>query len=225
MLNQIKALLVTLLLFGGVIWFALGKPSFGLPDMPQLFNKEEKTAAKTTKRRSTKSNTSTSKYNKGQVIDNYKGVNVFFNGSVTSVSGRNTTKDGYNLGLKYQCVELAKRFYYEAYNHKMPDSYGHAKDFFSNALPDGGYNKARNMTQFRNGGLTPPRVDDLGVIGASQYNQYGHLFIITKVTSTEVSFIQQNPGHGNPSRGIYRLLNQNGRYTIDCDGLLGWLRI
>lgn len=225
MLNQIKALLVTLLLFGGVIWFALGKPSFGLPDMPKLFIKKEKTVTKPKKQRSTKSSSASSKFSKGQVIDNYKGIDVFYNGSVGSVSGRNVTKDGYNLGLKYQCVELAKRFYYEAYGHKMPDSYGHAKDFFSYAVPDGGYNKARNMTQFRNGGTTPPRADDLGVIGASQYNQYGHLFIITEVTPTGVSFIQQNPGHGNPSRGTYKLINQDGRWTIECDGLLGWLRI
>jgi len=222
MLNQIKALLVTVFLFGGVIWFALGKPSIGLPEFPTLFDKKEKTTVKSSKRQSSKSS---SKYNKGQVIDNYKGVDVFFNGSVGNVSGRNTTKDGYNLGLKYQCVELAKRFYYEAYGHKMPDSYGHAKDFFSSAVPDGGYNKARNMTQFYNGSLTPPRADDLGIIGPSPYNKYGHLFIVTKVTASEVSFIQQNPGQGNPSRGVYRLTHQNGRYTIDCEGLLGWLRI
>ncbi|MDW5290896.1 hypothetical protein [Formosa sp. PL04] len=58
------------------------------------------------------------------------------------VSGRNTTPDGYNLGLKYQCVEFVKGYYYEHYNHKMPDSYGHAKSFFNSGIKDG---KRRNQ--------------------------------------------------------------------------------
>ncbi|MFA0963395.1 hypothetical protein AB9P05_16445 [Roseivirga sp. BDSF3-8] len=50
------------------------------------------------------------------------------------VSGRNLTPDGYNLGLKYQCGEFMKRYYYLHLNHKMPDSYGHARDFFNPSL-------------------------------------------------------------------------------------------
>lgn len=37
---------------------------------------------------------------------------------------------GYYYGYKWQCVEYIKRFYYEAKGHKMPDSYGNAKDFW-----------------------------------------------------------------------------------------------
>ena len=54
----------------------------------------------------------------GQKIDSLNGVYVFYNGNVSHVMGRNTTKDGYNLGLKYQCVEFVKRYYYEYFNHK-----------------------------------------------------------------------------------------------------------
>lgn len=66
----------------------------------------------------------------GMVVDEFNGVKVYYNGSISNVSGRNVAKDGYSLGLKYQCVEFIKRYYYERFNHKMPDSYGHAKDFF-----------------------------------------------------------------------------------------------
>ena len=66
----------------------------------------------------------------GDKVDSLNGVFVYYNHSVGNVSGRNTTADGYNLGLKYQCVEFVKRYYYENLNHKMPNSYGHAKDFF-----------------------------------------------------------------------------------------------
>ena len=71
----------------------------------------------------------------GQVVDQFNGVNVYYNGQISHVSGRNLTKDGYNLGQKYQCVEFIKRYYYERFKHKMPDSYGHAKDFLMLRLP------------------------------------------------------------------------------------------
>ncbi|MGN2920302.1 hypothetical protein ACTFQ5_16360 [Aliivibrio fischeri] len=70
---------------------------------------------------------------------------------------RNVAADGYNLGLKYQCVEFVKRYYYEYFNHKMPDTYGHAKDFFNPDLPDGNLNKQRNLIQYKNGSLNPPK--------------------------------------------------------------------
>lgn len=70
-----------------------------------------------------------SEHTVGQAIDSLNGVYFYYNGSVDNVVGRNTTADGYNLGLKYQCVEFVKRYYFEHFNHKMPNSYGHAKDF------------------------------------------------------------------------------------------------
>lgn len=55
----------------------------------------------------------------GQQIDSLNGVYVYYNGGVENVTGRNITEDGYNLGLKYQCVEFVKRYYYEYLNHKI----------------------------------------------------------------------------------------------------------
>jgi hypothetical protein len=61
---------------------------------------------------------------------------VYYNGGVANVVGRNVSVDGYNLGLKYQCVEFVKRYYYQHLGHKMPDTYGHAKDFFDRNVAD-----------------------------------------------------------------------------------------
>lgn len=219
---QIKAILVIVLLFGGLAFYLTGGIDFKLPEMPslkELFSSSDKSPKK---KNTTKAKPSA---RVGKVIDSYKNVNVYYNGNVGNVSGRHTTKDGYNLGLKYQCVEFGKRFYYEAYGHKMPDSYGHAKDFFDLALPQGAFNKTRGMYQFINGGTEKPRPDDLVIIGGSARNQFGHLFIVTKVTSTAVEFIQQNPGASNPSRGRYKLLNAGGQYTIDGKDIVGWLRM
>ena len=117
----------------------------------------------------------------GDVIDMFNGVAVYYNGPVSNVSGRNLAPDGYNLGQKHQCVEFVKRYYYEALHHKMPDAYGHAKDFFDPDIADGGLNPARDLRQYVNGGTHPPAVGDLLVFGASPVNAYGHVAIICAV--------------------------------------------
>ena len=225
--TKFKALFVTLLIFGGIGYLLFGGGKLpSLPDMSSLKNifsidKKETTNKSTKNRRRNNSNNAKA----GQVVDTYKGVNVFYNGSAGNVYGRNVTDDGYNLGLKYQCVEFAKRFYYQAYNHKMADSYGHAKDFFDRSLSSGSYNKARGMYQYRNRTFEKPKVDDLCVIGPSAGNQFGHLFVITKVTRSSVEFVQQNGGYNNPSRGEYELVNQDGQWNLKAANLLGWLRM
>lgn len=130
----------------------------------------------------------------GQRIDSLNGVFVYYNGGVDHVSERNTTTDGYNIGLKYQCVEFVKRYYYEHLNHKMPDSYGHAKDFFDNTVTDGQLNKKRNLIQYRNPSQTKPKVDDLLIFGGSIFNKYGHVAIVSNVTDSDIEIVQQNPG-------------------------------
>ena len=90
------------------------------------------------------------KYEVGQKMDSLNNVVVYYNGGVGNVEGRKLTDAGYNLGLKYQCVEFVKRYYYIALNHKMPDSYGHAKDFFDPDVKDGQKNEQRNLFQYTN---------------------------------------------------------------------------
>ena len=100
-------------------------------------------------------------YSVGEKLDSLNGVYVYYNGGVNNVSGRNKAPDGYNLGLKYQCVEFVKRYYYEHLHHKMPDSYGHAVDFFDASLNDGERNAKRNLAQFTNPSISVPHKDDL----------------------------------------------------------------
>lgn len=221
--SQIKAGCFTMLLFGGALWFILGKP--GLEDLKSFIPSLPSTSKTTKSSTSTKRKGASMSSTPGKVIDEYKGVKVYYNGSVGHVSGRNRTADGYNLGLKYQCVELAKRYYYERFGHKMPDSYGHARDFFDASVPDGAINKARGMQQYRNGGPHKPQKEDLIVIGATPENSFGHLVVVTEATNKKISFIQQNPGPNNPSRGTYKLIQQNGGWYIDGRAILGWLRM
>jgi hypothetical protein len=159
----------------------------------------------------------------GDKIDSLNGVYVYYNGDVSNVSGRNTSQDGYNLGLKYQCVEFVKRYYYQHLNHKMPDSYGHAKDFFNASLSDGQKNSQRNLYQYTNPSTTKPKVNDLIVFKGTTFNKYGHVAIISHVTEKSIEIIQQNAGIFGSSRRTITLEQQNGKWRVKDDGVLGWL--
>ena len=163
-------------------------------------------------------------YDVGQKVDSLNGVIVYYNGGVGNVDGRELTKDGYNLGLKYQCVEFVKRYYFEELNHKMPDSYGHAKDFFDVNVKDGKINEQRNLTQYTNPSQSKPKVNDLVVYSGTTLNKYGHVSIVSKATERDIEIIQQNPGPFGDSREEYSLINENGKWKINNDRILGWLR-
>jgi hypothetical protein len=159
----------------------------------------------------------------GDIIDVFNGVEVFYNGKkFTNVHGRNVTPDGYNLGLKYQCVEFVKRYYYQAFNHKMPDPSGNAKDYFDDNLPDVAFNKKRGLIQYRNVRYEKPAVHDILIYGPRPDNPFGHVAIITKVSDHEVEFIQQNIGY--KSREKLQLSEFQGIYNVVDYDILGWLR-
>ncbi len=205
----------------GINIFDFDLPEISLPkfNFKQTGKKKEQQASVKSKKYS-KPNTTY----KPSVVDALNGVKVYDNGRTTNVYGRNTTRDGYNLGLRYQCVEFVKRYYYEHYSHKMPDSYGHAKEFFQHGLPDGRFNTKRGLYQFTNPSNSKPQVGDLLVFGATPGNQYGHVAIVSKSGSEYIEIIQQNPGMGNPSRVNIPLGNDTGSWNIFGKHILGWLR-
>ncbi len=161
----------------------------------------------------------------GQKIDSLHGVYIFYNGSVGNVNERNLTSDGYNLGLKFQCVEFVKRYYYEYYKHKMPDSYGNAKDFFDEVIQDGKINSKRNLLQFKNPSKSKPQVGDLLIFDGHLGNKYGHVAIISQVHKHTIELIQQNPGPYSPSRVQINLDSTSFGFKLESQRLLGWLRI
>jgi len=160
-------------------------------------------------------------HNNGDRLDSLNGVVVFHNAGMGNVSGRNVV-DGYNVGLKYQCVEFVKRYYLEHYSHRMPNSYGHAKDFFSSAITDGEINPDRGLLQYTNGSKSLPMVGDLVVLDGWKGNPYGHVAIISAVDDGEVELVQQNTGS---TRVEYDLDLIDGRWRIDNKRILGWLRM
>ena len=161
---------------------------------------------------------------RGEILDSFNGVHVFYNGSdFRKTTGRNITETGYNLGLKFQCVEYVKRYYYEVFNHEMPDSYGHAKDFFDKNLNDVELNEDRGLMQFRNIRNEKPKVHDIIIYDGMKENPFGHMGIISEVTTDSIEFIQQN--FGTKTRQKLKLVEFKGIYTVADYNVLGWLRI
>lgn len=161
---------------------------------------------------------------RGDKIDSLNHVVVYFNGGVNQVENRNSTTDGYNVGLRYQCVEFVKRYYLEVYNHRMPDSYGHAKDFFDESIADGSINEKRNLIQFTNPGKSKPRVGDILVFSPTIFNRFGHVAIVSQVNNGDLEWIQQNPGPFSSSREKADLQDVSGKWQIKSDRIMGWLR-
>lgn len=165
------------------------------------------------------------RYTPGEQLDELNGVAIYYNGGVNTVQGRNLSPDGYNLGLRYQCVEFVKRYYFERHDHRMPDTYGHAKDFFNPTLADGSLNTQRAMLQFHNGSAVRPQADDLLVFAPSLLNRYGHVAIIASVADGRLQIAQQNPGPFGRSREEFELQERYGGWHIQQSQVLGWLRL
>jgi surface antigen len=163
-------------------------------------------------------------YKIGEAIDSLNGIKVYYNGNISHISGRSRGSGNYNIGLKYQCVEFVKRYYYEHLNHKMPEPAGDAKDFYDKSVPDGLLNSNRGLIQFSNPGSSKPKEDDLLVFGGTIFNSFGHVAIVSGVSDDALEIIQQNPGPMAGSRVKFALSHKNGKWKIECKNLLGWLR-
>ena len=164
-------------------------------------------------------------HNVGEVIDKYNNVNVYYNGGVSNTGERNLTADGYNIGMKYQCVEFTKRYYYEYLHHKMPDTYGNAKDFYDKKISDGNLNIKRNLIQYSNPSAIKPQLDDILIFDKSIFNFYGHVAIISKVENNFIEIIQQNPGPFGKSRQKILLNYENNFWTLQNNRILGRLAL
>lgn len=160
----------------------------------------------------------------GEIIDSLDGIYVYYNGSISNTSGRNTSPSGYNLGQKYQCVEFIKRYYYYHYNHQMPDAWGNAVDFFDTSLADGALNSKRGLHQFVHPSASKPQRGDILIYSGFAGNSFGHVSIVSQVGNNFIEVIQQNPGPFSKSRVRFGLTSESGKWHISNDRILGWLR-
>lgn len=159
----------------------------------------------------------------GNQTARYLGVSVYENGLEKDRShGKHFSADqAYYYGQKWQCVEFVKRFYDQALNHRMPNVWGHARDFYDAALRPGALNAKRNLLQYQNNGSTAPQVNDILVFSDTQY---GHLAVITEVAAKHVRVVQQNI-IGMPFQD-FEMQHENGLFRIHAPRIPdGWLRL
>jgi hypothetical protein len=157
--------------------------------------------------------------NIGDVIDEYNGVKVYYNGINFAQSyGSNYGADSFYYGKKWQCVEFVKRYYHDYLHHTMPDGMGNAKDFFDKKLASGQLNKRRNLIQYTNGSNIKPSLNDILVFDGS----YGHVCIISAAGENEIEVVQQNIF--GKSRQTFQMKFENNSYLIGSSKKpLGWL--
>lgn len=109
--------------------------------------------------------------NFGERIGDGNGVPVYSNGTCGYVSGKSNYVDGKYMGMKWQCVEFARRYTYIKKGYRIPsNSYtASAKTTWVNA-------ERLGLKMAKNGGKNRPRKNDLVF---STAGTYGHVGVIT----------------------------------------------
>ena len=120
-------------------------------------------------------------------------------------------------------VEFIKRYYFEYYNHKMPDTYGNAKDFYNKELKDGEINIKRGLLQFSNPSFKKPSVGDIIIFKPYILNPYGHVAIISNVEDDNIEIVQQNVW--KKTREKFKLTYENNKWSINSKRVIGRLSL
>jgi hypothetical protein len=143
----------------------------------------------------------------------WNGVDVFSNGSNFPYFYENECPDYY--GLKFQCVELVQRYYWELVGRSTgtgSPSWGIASAYqaWEHHPPE--------YTAYPNGNGTTPQPGDILVWRPEgRYAPHGHVGIVVQVQGDQVVFVQQNSKEGGVSTRAW----VNG--WIDDEYLYGWL--
>lgn len=133
-------------------------------------------------------------YNKqiGDVIDNYNGVEIYFNSIPFTSKGESLNEDGYKFGEKYQALEFVKRYYFERYNYKFPEKFDSIEKLYNSTLKDGEKSLELGLVQYSNLSTYPFKEEDIILFKPTIYNPQGHIAIISKVEENSIEIIQQN---------------------------------
>lgn len=128
--------------------------------------------------------------------------------------------DGIFTGIKWQCVEFARRYLIQV-NKITFDMVDNAYDIFdlNNFKTLNGMNIP--IKKYKNGSNIMPRIGSL-IIWAKNVdiNETGHVAIVTNVTKNYIEIAEQNYDNKSYGRRIY--INHN---KLDSMHLLGWINI
>jgi hypothetical protein len=124
------------------------------------------------------------------------------------------------FGLEYECTELAQRWAHYKFGEPATWPISNAADMWTvgPTLPV-------PLFQNPNGGARPPQYGDLMVFAATSTNPTGHVSIVSSVTATTVTSVQQNFSVNGTLTGQWTQ-SMSGTTVASLGGLpvLGWLR-
>lgn len=123
----------------------------------------------------------------GTALQTWNGTTAYSNGPYTA-TGTSCAGVG-SYGYRYQCVELVMRHFTNKWNLRW---YGNAKDLLANAP------KAYVDVYYNGDAQHPPVPGDMVVW---KQGTYGHVALVTSVTSNSVQIIEQNVG-GNGAASL-----------------------
>ncbi|OWY21865.1 hypothetical protein B6N25_08410 [Sphingobacteriales bacterium TSM_CSS] len=153
----------------------------------------------------------------GTVSATFNGVAAKLNCPVGSLNTFGYNYDsGINTGYRWQCVEYVNRYYYMIYNMDLKSTpmYGNAAGYYTYTN-----HASIGLLKYANGGSVPPQVGDM-IVSTSQ--TYGHIAIVTSVTSTTVGIIDQNFS-SNSARTLTRSGNTVAGFSTSYT-VAGWIR-
>ena len=164
------------------------------------------------------------------LLGNFKGVEVYSNGSHTFNDNPNNWQSNFFdesvTGLRWECTEFVHRYYLQIYGVNLSfsgDASGYY-DYYSSASHDG-------IIAYSNNGTGLPQVGDILISEGTPNTKYdtGHVAIVSGVTSTMVTIVQQNWWEDKQDvTGGYVPINGN-KLGIFNGGtyypVIGWLRL
>ncbi|CCQ12600.1 Glutathionylspermidine synthase [Pseudoalteromonas luteoviolacea B = ATCC 29581] len=142
--------------------------------------------------------------------------------------------DGIYMGYKWQCVEFARRWMYVNYGYIF-DDVAMAYDIFDlRSVRDVHANTRLPLQAFTNGALIHPTPGCLLIWQeGGEFEDTGHVAIVTEVTPKFVRIAEQNVGHApwpqdcDYARELKAEVTEDGEYWITCSygdaEILGWM--
>jgi len=125
----------------------------------------------------------------GTIVGSYNGVTAYSNYDDQYFSYEYNYVDGYNTGMKWQCVEYVNRYYYLIYGLQIRIPGTNAIDYYDTA-------SQRGLVAYSNKGTTSPQPGDIlcsnGKTTQPPSKRYGHVAIVRDVTNDSVHVIHQN---------------------------------
>lgn len=142
--------------------------------------------------------------------------------------------DGVYMGYKWQCVEFARRWMYINKGYIF-DDVAMAYDIFAlRSVRDISANTLLPFNAFANGSKARPEIGSLLIWAeGGEFEDTGHVAVITDVTDTYVRIAEQNVGHHRWNKGcdyareLRAKITKDGEYWLQCSygdaEILGWM--